>query len=145
MRDIGEIKALYVETDARLAELEAAAPTEDQKLALQIKRMINDSAYFLLAFGQFEEAVRTRASEIVVDRMRKPAGERSPWDVIDVDRHDFMGCVALVCEKGHRDYTTIGEYYRERNRIAHGDWPRETILVPEVLKTLAEMAARFRS
>ena len=143
MRDIGEIQALYIRTDAPLAAGEASATTEQDRVAWQIRRMINDSAYFLLAFAQFEDAVRTRVKDIVVDRLKKPWAQRSPWDVIDPERLDFMGCIALMFEKGNRDYNAIGEYYRDRNRIAHGHWPKESILVPEVLKRLAEMETRF--
>jgi hypothetical protein len=143
MRDISEIQALYIEIDAPLAAREAAAATEAERLAWQIKRMINDSAYFLLAFAQFEDAVRTRVKELVADRRDKPWTLRSPWDVIDPERLDFMDSVALLFEKGNRDYNAIRDYYRERNRIAHGQWPKETILVPEVVKSLAEMEARF--
>jgi hypothetical protein len=143
MRDIGEIQALYLETDGILAAGESAAATDSDRLTWQLKRLINDSAYFLLAFAQFEDAVRLRTKELMLARRSGAWPTSSPWDVIDHERLAFMDHAALLFEKGNSEYNEIGEYYRERNRIAHGDWPRGSILVPSVVKRLALLEAQF--
>jgi hypothetical protein len=143
MRDIGEIQALYLETDSALAAGEAAATSGNDRLFWQLKRLINDSAYFLLAFAQFEDAVRTRVQELVSARRKAPWHTRSPWDVIDTDRLALMDHIALLFEKGNSEYNEIDIYYRERNRIAHGNWPKGSILVPSVVHRLAQLESKF--
>ncbi len=144
MRDIAYIEDAYLVADGELAARERSAGSVSERTDWQLKRMINDSAYFLLAFAQFEDAAKARVAQISARRRQAPSWDnRTPWDVLDTERLSLMDVVALLFQKGMSDYNEIGRYKDDRDLIAHGDWPSQSIFVPRLIQRLGQLEAQF--
>lgn len=86
-------------------------------------RRINDCAYFVLLFAQFEDEVNRLCERLV--RERQEAGgwdERRAWHIIDAGRIQslpFLSRIALLTEKGGTRFNRVRELYAIRNEIMH--------------------------
>ena len=84
-------------------------------------RLVNDQAYFVVLFAQFEDQVNARVKRLVQRRSAAPRWtSRRLWDTVNPERMPFMNRVALLTDKGGADYQRIRELYELRCRIAHG-------------------------
>lgn len=86
-------------------------------------RRINDCAYFVLLFAQFEDELNRLCESLV--RSRQTAGgwdERRAWHIIDAGRIQslpFLNRVALLTEKGGDAFNRVRDLYAIRNEIMH--------------------------
>lgn len=129
MRSLAVIEALYLEFATELdARLDRANQSGDATAILRIeeKQRVNDSAYFILAWGQIEAEIN-RMAEQAVRRHRSSTvwTERRAWDAHDPDtmRARFEDRVALVLDRANTEsdaYRRTIRYYGWRNGIAHG-------------------------
>ncbi|MEQ8821582.1 MAG: hypothetical protein RLY93_15210 [Sumerlaeia bacterium] len=102
---------------------------------------LNDQAYFILLFAQFED----RVTELCLNLVRKKKGAKSwktrrLWDQFPTDRIEsfrsalpFLRRVSLLIDKGTPHYAVIKSLYEDRNRIAHGDTTLARLYIPSVV------------
>lgn len=129
MNIIEELENIYNEIDQEYSnkEFEARSKNYNRKEEhYQNLRIINDHAYFLLAFTRLEDRIKTIASVLISKKINtlKSWSHRRVWGIIkkrsDNDNLHFLEFVELLTEKGHTDYNLIKEYYEDRNNVAHG-------------------------
>jgi hypothetical protein len=154
VRELPAITAVYSELasslDAQLIQAERAA---DAALVGRIahKQRINDSAYFILAWGQLEAEIN-RVAELAVRNRRSSIRweDRRAWDAHDPEsmRAKFEDRAALVLDRLNVDsdaYRRTIRYYGWRNGIAHGTQLATGIDVPVVISDLYQIAGELRA
>jgi len=141
----------YYEFDQHLASLEFEAISrgwnrKEQKYAQF--RAQNDQAYFLYFFTRLEDHITNQAA-LVIDRgmSLRSWKRRSPWRELrslrTSRRLGLMSRVALLTEPGRRDYSTVKDYYEDRNTIAHGG--TATISMPTVISGMKRLRNALRA
>ncbi|AWN54953.1 hypothetical protein [Methylobacterium sp. 17Sr1-1] len=154
MRDLAAIAAVYSEIESGLtAQLAQAREAADTALIDRIaqKRRINDSAYFILAWGQLEAKIN-RVAELAVRNRRSSIRweDRRAWDAHDPEsmRAKFEDRAALVLDRlnvASDAYRRTIRYYGWRNGIAHGSQLATGIDVPVVIGDLYQIAGELRA
>ena len=126
MRELPAILAAYeriaTDLDVRL-ERDREARDDAGIERVEQQQRINDSAYFILAWGQLEAEINRAAIEAVRRRLSSVNwDERRAWDAHDPDkmRTKFEDRVALVLDRTSDIYKKTIRYYGWRNQIAHG-------------------------
>jgi hypothetical protein len=120
---IRRLRDVHGESNARLQEREMAARTIASRDRWAQIRDVNNQAYFMLMFAQFEAMVREAARALVNSRSNGARGlNRNAWRMIDVARISFMDKVALLTDRGGSDYASVRLLYHRRNDIAHGNF-----------------------
>jgi hypothetical protein len=86
------------------------------------KREINAHAYFLFLFTRLEDRIVNQSNKLIKKKKGKIKHwkTRACWDIIDPKKLNFESRIALLTEKGNKDYNLIIEFYKKRNTIAHG-------------------------
>jgi hypothetical protein len=147
MNDITRVHKHYLATDSLLSAKESSALTSAKRNHWAEIRDVNDQAYFALIFAQFEDEVNKMFTALVNKMKARPLwSNRRAWDVIDVknlERFAFMNRVALLSEKGQKDYNTVNSYYRTRCDIDHGN-SVSGIAVTTVRDELLQIAKRMK-
>lgn len=113
-------------------------------LAAQIeaKQRINDQAYFVLCWGQFEAGVDEACRKAIrKGQAARTWRDRRAWDLYNPDDKRLSGLsfedrLALVIERKAPAWKLITGYYALRNQIAHGGFAQTPIDVPSVVKDL---------
>jgi hypothetical protein len=157
MRDLAAIAALYREIDATLEDQRSKAEfAGDAARANRIarKQAINDQAYFVLCWGQFETAVDRKCREAIKRRRGTPDWtRRRGWDLYNPDDKRLSGLsfedrVALLVDrdggKGSA-WAQIMQYYALRNEIAHGSLSSTPIDVLLVVQRLFQLQGQLVS
>jgi hypothetical protein len=113
-----------------------------QKLEEQMR--INGQAYFLLIWGQIEQAVDDACRSTIRSRRSGKRAERRGWDIYNPDDKRLSGLAfhdraALVLDRYNPkgEYAKLIGYYEQRNQIAHGK-------SYAFLFDIADVAADFR-
>ena len=111
------------------------------------KQQLNDQAYFVLAWGQFEADI----AETCRDTIRKAQqGDdwqaRRAWDLYDPGgrrppRLTFENQLSLVLENNSDNWRQAMQFYRLRNQVAHGDLLSERIDVSSVIQQFQTIQA----
>ncbi|HEY5315083.1 MAG TPA: hypothetical protein VIK18_21305 [Pirellulales bacterium] len=132
--------------DGHLAahQVAASSPTEQARWAR--RRMLNDYAYFMLIFGQFEDRVNRRCEALIRKKRQAPTWKQQRlWDTTETDRLGFMRRVALLTQIGQTDYNRIRDWYNDiRCPIAHGDTASVgPIVLPVLAAELATIMKRL--
>ena len=138
------IAALYVEVDNMLDAIRAKAASDDRPAVQRIERKlrVNDQAYFVLAWGQIEEAI-DGACRAAIRRGQALSGwrNRRAWMLYNPDEPRLSGLrfedrAALVLERGGtpNHFATAMRHYNVRNQIAHGTLLSERIDVSTVVQ-----------
>lgn len=130
MRHLAAIEALYSELATHFDERREDALSQGDSAEItrvEQKQRINDSAYFILAWGQLE-AELNEVSEAAVRQRRSSINweYRRAWDAHDPDnmRAKFEDRAALVLDRfniASDAYRRTIRYYGLRNKIAHGN------------------------
>ncbi|MFH1035829.1 MAG: hypothetical protein V1806_15085 [Pseudomonadota bacterium] len=151
MQYFDELLLTYSSIDSELAiQEEKARKDRDTEIeeAIKRKRDLNDKAYFLLLFAQFEFYVNERCSALIKTESTATSWkQRRPWYILDhrdVIRIDFMKRIALLTEKGCRAFNKINEYYKSRNSLAHGDLPSTAAPLPSIAEDLKIFSEQFQ-
>ncbi|MDE0207267.1 MAG: hypothetical protein OXP66_14730 [Candidatus Tectomicrobia bacterium] len=141
MTDLQAIAALYEEIDNVLESLRDSETGADKGPdPIPRKQQINDQAYFVLAWGQFEADI----AETCRDTIRKAQQDdnweaRRAWALYDPEgrrppRLTFENQLSLVLERDSDDWQQAMQFYRVRNQVAHGDLLSERIDVSSVIQ-----------
>lgn len=107
-------------------------------------RQINDCAYFVLLFAQFEDEVNRLCGDLV--RVRQTTGdwnERRAWQIIDAGRIQslpFLSRVALLTEKGGNAFNRVRELYAIRNEIMHSGTTERQLEIERFAGELTDIA-----
>ena len=151
MQYFDELLSVYSLVDSELAlHEETAREDNDRSLEASIKRKreLNDQAYFLLLFAQFEYFINEQCTNLIRDKSNIANWiEKRPWYILDhrnITRMEFMNRVALLTEKGHATYNKIYEYYTNRNKSAHGSLLSTSAPLPAIADDLQNFSTEFR-
>ena len=121
MKSINNIYKVYCLTDQFFQDKEDRARTDKTRQKWFDKRSLNDQAYFVLIFAQFEDFINKQCDDLIKSKKRSPKwAYRRLWDSVDVDNLSFKKCVALLTDKGENDFREIIDLYKIRCEIAHG-------------------------
>ena len=143
MKDIQAIAALYEEVDNALESLRdtGTAVSEDaERDRIGRKQRINDQAYFVLAWGQFEADIVETCRETIRKAQENPDWRfRRAWDLYNPEDSRLSGLsferrLALVLEKSTDNWKRAIQFYKVRNQIAHGRLQSERIDVSSVVQ-----------
>lgn len=136
-----ELEAQYNEIDNKYSSIEFDAIRKGwskKEARYKRKRELNDQAYFLFMFSRLEDRIRQQSSALITKKQTSLSTwkQRAAWDILPngaSDEMPFKKRLALLSEKGLRDYNLILDYYKERNSIAHGGNFISTISMPTVI------------
>jgi len=146
MKELAEIRALYLEIDAIFeAELDKATDAGDVAAADKVKRsqLINDQAYFILAWGQLETEIDDVCRQVIRSRQAMPSwNDRRGWDLFNPDDRRLSGLsfeerLSLVADRAAgkgSPWALAKKYYDLRNQIAHGTLRSEGLDVNAVIE-----------
>ena len=104
------------------------------------KQRINDQAYFVLAWGQFEaDIVETCRETIRKAQENRDWRSRRAWALYNPEDPRLSGLsfenrLALILEKGTDNWKRTIQLYSVRNQIAHGKLQSERIDVSSVIQ-----------
>ena len=141
MRDLRAIVAAYEQLDTHLEGRRSAATTREggRDRIAQMQR-INDQAYFVLAWGQFESSVEDACRDAIRSGQAQRDWKSSrAWSLYNPDDRRLSGLrfedrLALVLEKGGENWRRAMRHYNLRNQIAHGTLRSERIEVTTVVR-----------
>ena len=141
MRDLQAIVAAYEQLDTHLEGVRSAADTDTgSRDRIAQRQRINDQAYFVLAWGQFESSVEDACRE-AIRRGQAQRDWRSSrvWSLYNPEDRRLSGLrfedrLALVLEKGSENWRRAMQHYNVRNQIAHGTLRSERIDVTAVVQ-----------
>lgn len=157
MRDLAAIAAAYGEVDAYLSDQRRTANQAGNAiLARQIddKKLINDQAYFVLCWGQFETAVDEACREAIRRRFKNPDWtRRRGWDLYNPNDKRLSGLsfedrVALVIDREASAgiaWARIMSFYALRNSVAHGKLTNTPIDIPQVVQELYQLQGQLQN
>lgn len=127
MRDLQAIIAAYEQIDTHFEGLRGAAGSDEEgRDRIAQRQRINDQAYFVLAWGQFESDIEDACRE-AIRRGQAQRGwkSRRAWSLYNPDDRRLSGLsfedrLALVLEKGSAHWKRAIQHYSVRNQVAHG-------------------------
>lgn len=126
MRHLPELQGAFDAVDAWIDQQLEAAPDQAAATTWHRRKLINQEAYFVLAWGQFEIEIDEACREFIRRRQRNPNWEqRRALDIYNPDDPRLAGLnleerVAFVVDKTSDDRREIVKYYQLRNLVAHG-------------------------
>jgi len=140
VRDPEAIAASFLQVDSSLEDLRDrhhVAGEEEERDRVAGRQRLNEQAYFVLAWGQFEAEV----SEACRDAIRwgmshEEWRQRRAWGLHDPEnlRLSFRNRLMLVLDRTSDEWRRAMELYDVRNQIAHGDLRSAGIDVPTVIE-----------
>lgn len=150
MRDLQEIVTAYEQLDTHLEGLRSADGTGGGgRDRIAQRQRIDDQAYFVLAWGQFESSVEDACRE-AIRRGQAQRDWRSSrvWSLYNPDDRRMSGLrfedrLALVLEKGSENWRRAMQHYNVRNQIAHGTLRSERIEVTTVVQEFYLIQSSF--
>ena len=141
MRDLPAIVAAYEQLDTHLEGLRSAgAAGEGGRDRIARMQRINDQAYFVLAWGQFESSVEDACREAIRSGQAQRDWKSSrAWSLHNPDDRRLSGLrfedrLALVLDRGSENWRRAMRHYNLRNQIAHGTLRSERIEVTTVVR-----------
>lgn len=150
MKDLPAIGAAYEEIAADLdRKLEIAREAANQQAIdwIEKQQIINDSAYFILAWGQLEAKLNDACEAAIRIRLSSADWEiRRAWDSHNPEnmRAKLEDRVALVLDRTTDVYRKVIRYYGERNRVAHGTSLASGIDVPFIIGEFFQIVSELR-
>ena len=153
MRELPAIEATYTAIASKLDDrLDEARQRGDQQAVEWIgkQQQINDSAYFILVWGQLEFRINEACAEAIRKRVHdNDWAVRRAWDLFNPDdlRVKFEDRAALVLDRAgpsKTGYRRTMHYYGQRNRIAHGTSLATGIDVPFVISEIYQIISEIQ-
>jgi hypothetical protein len=145
-----DIAIQYSIADAAFSHAEQIAFEKDDDGAFDlasVQRRHNDQAYFLYLFTRFENQVNQAAQRLRAARVTgQPWAERRVWEAwspAEIEDIHFMSKVAVLTDKSMTDYRDIQDFYKARNRLAHGDELEDQFIIPVVAQQMHDFVSRF--
>jgi len=152
VKRFSEIMGAYTAVDRWLEEQLAEAAAQNQprrEKGLQSRQAMNDHAYFVLLFGQFEIAVNEACIRAIKSRQAATNWlRRRGWDILRPDDRRLGGLsfedrVALVLDRRTEDYRQVKRYYDIRNMAAHGKFQGDYLDIGRVAADLQTLFGRL--
>ncbi len=152
MKELPAIESVYSELASSFERAGADAAIAGDGIEagrIERKQRINDSAYFILAWGQLEAEINRVATAAVRTRRADIRWEvRRAWDAHDPDtmRAKFEDRAALVLDRFNTTsdvYRRTIRYYGWRNEIAHGTNLATGIDVASIILDLYQIAGEI--
>ncbi len=150
-----QIVNLYQQVDYHLATLFSELETDDNLSTvsdeIKRKRIINDQAYFVLAWGQLEAGIETACRKVIRHgQSRSDWSDRRVWSLYNPDDRRLSGLsfenrLTLVLEKGSSNWKRTLEFYQTRNQIAHGNLQSKRIEVSEIIQEFFDVLSSLAS
>ena len=143
MSDLQAIAAVYEQVDLHIESLRDAEDGAGEELApdrIDQDQMINDQAYFVLAWGQLEADIEEACREAIRDgQSYEDWRYRRAWSLYNPDDRRLSGLsfenrLTLVLEKGSDDWKRTMQLYNVRNQIAHGTLLSDRIDMARVIR-----------
>lgn len=142
-----ELETQYNDIDNEYASIEFDAISRGwskKEVKYKRKRELNDQAYFLFMFSRLEDRIRHESSLLITRKQNSISSwkQRASWDILPSgagDEMPFKRRLALLVEKGGRDYNLVVDYYKERNSIAHGGNFISPISMPNVISEMKRL------
>ena len=128
MKDYGLIRQAYSQVEKYYIRIiDEAVSHEDYEKATEFRSLsrINEYAYFVLFWGQFESFIDDKTSEIIGN---------------DIDEMRFLARVEILVPEKHEFHSTIEQYYGWRCDLAHGNilqFPELTL--PTIFDTIEDV------
>ncbi len=149
MKIIKELEEQYFEIDNQYSTEEFKAHTSSDNKKEDFwkrKRELNTHAYFLFAFTRLEDHITTNSINLILDKRINISHwkTRAIWDNTDEDNMNLKKRVGLLTEKGQADYNKIIEYYKLRNRIAHGETVSDITQAINMIDVFDDMKKYFK-
>lgn len=127
MKIFVELEDQYNSIDKEYASIEFNAGARGwikKEATYRRKRELNDQAYFLFMFSRLEDLINQESKGLIEKKKLSKLSwkQKAPWNNLpcDVKKIDFKNRLALLVEKGNKEYNLTSGYYKERNSIAHG-------------------------
>lgn len=154
MKELPAIEAIYTQLATYLdGKLNEARQQANQAAIDRVEKqqLINDSAYFILVWGQLEAKINDVCEKAVRKRSSSVNWRtRRAWDAHDPDnlRAKFEDRAALVLDRANTKsdaYKKTMQYYGQRNRVAHGTSLATGIDVPFIITEVYQIISELRS
>ena len=154
MNIIDELDAQYNDIDNEYSAIEFKAISkrwQKKESKYRRKRELNDQAYFLFMFSRLEDKIRNESSALIARKKKLLTSwkQRVAWDILPESSSDerfaFKNRLALLTQKGKKDYNLVISYYKERNSIAHGGSFTMAISMPTVISNFKRLYNEMKS
>lgn len=129
MKSLAQIEALYEEIDGHFeTHRQDRLASRDDQGARRVEKMqlLSDQAYFVLCWGQLEAEIDDACRAAIRRRSNDARWEmRRGFDLYKPDKKRISGLrfehrVAMILDRDQKTYAKVMDYYRTRNKIAHG-------------------------
>ena len=140
MRDLEAIAATFLQVDKSLEGLRDrhnAAGESEERDRVARQQLLNEQAYFVLAWGQLEAEVGEACRDAIrLGQSHEDWWKRRAWSLYDSDnpRLSFRNRLMLVLDRTSDEWRRTMELYEVRNQVSHGDLLSEGIDVPTVIE-----------
>lgn len=153
MNILDKLEEHYQKIDDYFSKLEFEARSRGWKRKVEKyknRRKIIDQAYFLFIFTRLEDRIREESAKRIRSKKKSISSwrQRAAWDLLpsepDGNLH-FKNRLALLCEKGGKNFNLVWEYYKERNSIAHGGEFITPISMPTVIPEMKRLYRELKA
>ena len=145
--DLNAIADLFQQVDNLLEDLRDQHDDSgdvDARDHVERQQNLNEQAYFVLAWGQFEAEVNDACRSVIrIGNSHEDWRQRRAWSLYDEEnpRLSFRKRLAFVLDQGSEEWTRTLELYQLRNQIAHGDLSHTGINLPTVIEDFRHVQA----
>jgi len=143
-----QIVDAWLVADNFLQEKQNRARVQSSIDKLTQQRFINDCAYFLMLFANFEAFLTTKAVSLITHKQAGAAwSSRRGWDVLkaaDADRINFRHRLSYCLDKTTPSWSLISGYYKIRNDLAHTGVTATAFAIPVVASDLKQVGASLK-
>ena len=141
LSDLHHIADLYRQIDSYLESSRYLEdPLDDGASEIFRKQLINDQAYFVLAWGQLEAMIEKACRNVIRHgRSQSDWKNRRIWMLYNPEDRRLSGLsfenrLTLVLEKGSENWKQTVQFYHIRNQIAHGNLGTDRMDVTEAIQ-----------
>jgi hypothetical protein len=127
MKALLELHGCYEDIDAYLdLQWKKLSANRDEQAKIERRQRINDQAYFVLLWGQFETEIDEVCRSAINKRSNNPDwSKRRAWDLYNPNDKRLSGLnfedrTSLILDKKSAEWKIAMKYYHLRNFVAHG-------------------------
>lgn len=150
MKGLPELYGWYQEIDAYLdAQWKESAFSRIEQTKIEKRQRINDQAYFVLLWGQFEAEINECCRKAIAKRSHNPDwAKRRAWDLYNPEDRRLSGLsfderTSLILDKQSEEWRIAMSYYNLRNFVAHGGSHERRIDIAAVVNDLFLVQSRL--
>lgn len=151
MQNLLRVKTSYEAVDDLIQrEIGNAVTANDTttELAWAQRKDLNDYAFFVVLFAQFERIAKEKFRQARDTRTANVDWrQRRGWDgpLFSSDRAPFPDQLAAVLDRQTDEYRRIMRYYEDRNHVAHGGLTNQVASIDLLASDLQMIAALLRA